>query len=235
MFPALASNVINPDAGTVESVPNQNYLLYGGVYYQPVPPPHSVVVTHSTIPKPDLVPALGEPAPDVVSPAVPAEIPLPATDTETNCSDLSVPLTETPSVSATTDDTVKAPANPKTQEGQEFAMPEKTSSIKKSRRKSRPRSRSSSSRTSEPSQAPRPSGVSPSDSLANAKRVRGVGRGKPKDAISVPISTPLVGVTTPRENLRITIPAKGGPRKVEIIPDYPANIEHLAPLEDEIR
>ena len=57
MFPALAPNVINPDAGTVESVPNQNYLLYGGVYYQPVPPPHSVVVTNSAIPKPDLVPA----------------------------------------------------------------------------------------------------------------------------------------------------------------------------------
>ena len=236
MFPSLASNVINPDASTVESVPNQNYLLYGGVYYQPVPPPHSVVVTHSMIPKPDLVPALGEPVPDVASSAVPAEIPLPATDTETNCSDLSVPLTETPSASVNTDDTVKVPANPKMQEVQEFTIPEKTSSTRKSRRKSRPWSQSSSSRTSEPSQTPRPSGVSPSNSLANAKRVRGVGRGKAKDVISpMPISTPLVGVATPRENLRITVPAQGGSRKVEIIPDYPANIEHLAPLEDEIR
>ena len=236
MFPALAPNVINPDAGAVESVPNQNYLLYGGVYYQPVPPPHSVVVTHSAIPKPDLVPAVSEPAPDVVPPAVPAEIPLPATDTETNCSDLSVPLTETPSASALTDDTVKVPANPETQEGQVFAVPEKTSSVKKTRRKSRPRSRSSSSRTSEPPQNRQPSGVSPTDSLASAKRVRGIGRGKAKEAMSpIPTARPLVGVATPRENLRITVPAKGGPRKVEIIPDYPANIAHLAPLENEIR
>ena len=94
MFPSLAANVINPDASTVESVPNQNYLLYGGVYYLPVPPPHSLVVTHSAIPKPDLVPAPGKSVPDVAPPVVPAEIPLPATDTETNCSDFSVPLTE---------------------------------------------------------------------------------------------------------------------------------------------
>ena len=235
MFPALAPNVINPDAGAVESVPNQNYLLYGGVYYQPIPPPHSVVVTHSAIPKPDLIPAVSEPVPDVVPPVAPAEIPLPTTDTETNCSELSVPLTETPSASAPTDDTVKASTDPETQEGQAFAVPEKTSSAKKTRRKSRPRSRSSSSRTSE-SQNRQPSGISPTDSLASAKRVRGIGRGKAKEATST-VSTvrPLVGVATPRENLRITVPAKGGPRKVEIIPDYPANIAHLAPLENEIR
>ena len=238
MFPSLAPNVINPDASTVEPIPNQNYLLYGGVYYQPVPPPHSLVVTHSAIPKPDLVPAPGEPASNVAPPVVPAEIPLPATDTETNCSDLSVPLTETHSASVTTDDTVKTPANLKMQEGQEFAIPEETASneAKKVRRKSRPRSRSSSSHTSEPSQVPRPSGVSPSNSLANAKRVRGVGRGKAKEATSsMPMSIPLVGSALPRENLKITVPAKGGSRKVEIVPDYPANIEHLAPLEDETR
>ena len=57
MFPPLAPNVINPEASAVESLPNQNYLLFGGVYYQPVPPPHNVVVTHSAVPKPDLVPA----------------------------------------------------------------------------------------------------------------------------------------------------------------------------------
>ena len=123
-------------------------------------------------------------------------------------------------------------------QGQDFAVPEETASneTKKVRRKTRPRSRSSSSRTSEPSQVPRPYGVSPSNSLANAKRVRGIGRGKAKEAMSAtPMTIPLVGVTLPRENLKITVPTKGGSRKVEITPDYPANIEHLAPLEDETR
>ena len=241
MFPPMAPNVLNPDASTVESIPNQNYLLYGGVYYQPVPPPHSVVVTHSTVPKPDLVPAPVEPSPNAAPPVVPAEIPLSATDTETNCSNLSVPLMETHSASVATDDTVvKPPANSETQEGQEFAAPKEPSSsgTKKVRRKSRPRSRSSSSRTSEPSQVHCPQGVSPSDSLTNAKRVRGVGRGKAKEAahLAPMLSTiPLTGATLPRENLRITVPAGGGPRKVEITPDYPANIAHLAQLEDGTR
>ena len=30
MFPPLASNVITPEANTVEPLPNQNYLLFGG-------------------------------------------------------------------------------------------------------------------------------------------------------------------------------------------------------------
>ena len=241
MFPTLASNVLNPEASAVEPIPNQNYLLFGGVYYQLVPPPYSVVVNHSTVPKPDLVPAPVGLAPNTGLPVVPAEIPLPATNTETNGSDLSVPLVETHSASVTTADAVaKPPANPETKEDREFAVPKEPSSSgsTKVHRKARPRSRSSSSRNSEPSQAHRPQGVSPSDSLTNAKRVRGIGRGKAKEAANsmpMPSSIPLTGATLPRENLRITVPAGGGPRKVEIVPDYPANIAHLAKLEDETR
>ena len=233
MFPPLAPNVINPEASAVGPIPTQNYLLFGGVYYQPVPPPHSVVVTHSTVPKPALVPAPVEPSPNAAPPVVPAEIPLPATDTETNGSDLSVPLTGPSSASVTPADTIiKSPANPETKD-QEFAAPKELSSSEttKVRRKSRPRSRSSSSRNSEPSQVHRPQGVSPSDSLTNAKRVCGIGRGNAKEAANsmpMPSSIPLTGATLPRENLRITIPAGGGQRKVEIVPDYPANVAHLA-------
>ena len=240
MFPPLASNVINPEASAVESLPNQNYLLFGGVYYQPVPPPHNVVVTHSTVPRPDLVPAPIGPMPSVDLPVAASEIPLPATatDTETNASDLSVPLIEAPSASAATDDTVvKLPSNPQTKEDREFAVPKEPSSSgsTKTRRKARPRSRSSSSRSSEPSQARRPQGVNPSDSLTNAKRVRGVGRGKAKEAANVmPSSNLLTGAVAP-ENIRITVPAGGGSRKIEIVPDYPANIAHLAKLEDDTR
>ena len=72
MFPPLASNVINPDTNAVEALPNQNYLLYGGVYYLPVPPPHNVVVTHSAVPKPDLVPAPVKPTPEMAPPGSPS-------------------------------------------------------------------------------------------------------------------------------------------------------------------
>ena len=172
MFPPLASNILSPEASAVASVPNQNYLLFGGVYYQPVPPPHNVVVTHSTVPKPDLVPVPVGLVLDADLPVAPAEIPLPATDTETNGSDLSIPLVEVAPTSATTADTVaKPPANPETKEDREFAVPKEPSSSgsTKVRRKARPRSRSSSSRNSEPSQVHRPQGVSPSDFLTNAK------------------------------------------------------------------
>ncbi len=241
MFPPLASNIINPEASAVESLPNQNYLLFG-VYYQPVPPPHNVVVTHSTVPRPDLVPAPLGPLLNVHLPVAASEIPLPATatDTETNGSDLSVPLVEVaPTSAAIADTAAKTPANPDPKEDKEFAVPKEPSSSgsTKTHRKARPRSRSSSSPNSEPSQAPRPQGVSPSDSLTNAKRVRGIGRGKAKEAANVmpmPSSNLLTGAVA-LENIRITVPTGGGSRKIEIVPDYPANIGHLAKLEDETR
>ena len=242
MFPPLASNAITPEASAVESLPNKNYLPFGGVYYQPVPPPHNVVVTHSTVPRPDLVPAPIGPMPSVDLPVAASEIPLPATatDTETNASDLSIPLVEAPSASAATNDTVvKLPSNPQAKEDRGFAVPKEPSSSgsTKTRRRARPRSRSSSSRNSEPSQARRPQGVNSSDSLTNAKRVRGVGRGKAKELANVmPTPSPnlLTGAVAP-ENIRITVPAGGGSRKVEIVLDYPANIAHLAQLEDDTR
>ena len=50
----------------------------------------------------------------------------------------------------------------------------------------------------------------------------------------MPSSIPLTGANAP-ENLRITVPARGGPRKIKIVLSYPANIAHLAKLEDDTR
>ena len=233
VFPPLAPNVLHPEANAVEPIPNQNYLLFGGVYYQPVPPPHNVVVSQSAVPKPDLIPVAVETTPGANPSLAAAEIPLPATDTETNASDLSIPLAEVPIVP---DDTaIKPPSELRAGEEKEFAVPKEPSASgsAKTGRKARPRSRSSSSPNSEASQSRRPQGVSPSDPLTNAKRVRGVGRGKAKETATTPPHL-LAGAVAP-ENLRITVPSGGGPRKVEIIPDYPANIAHLASLENDTR
>ena len=235
VFPPLAANSINPDANATACSATQNYILYGGVYYYPVPPPHNVVVSQSAVPKPDLVPVPAEPTLDAVPPVIPSEIPLPATDTEAEIdSNMSAPAANTPSTSATTNDTVtEPPANSKTQGSSDFAVPTGTTS-KKARRKSRPRSRSSSSRNSEPSQTRRSPGAIP-DFLVDAQKVRGIGRGKPKDTVPLPAPIPFAGTTLPKENLKITVPSGNGPRKVDIIPDYPANIAHLAGLESETR
>ena len=55
MYPALPSpqgSVPN----TVVSSPPQDRILIDRVYYQPVPPPHNVVVAQSSIPTPNLAP-----------------------------------------------------------------------------------------------------------------------------------------------------------------------------------
>ena len=126
--PGLAPNVVNPEASAVIPIPTQNYLLFGGVYYQPVPPPHNVVVSQSTIPKPALVPVPITPLSNTAPPVVPAEIPLPVTDTETNGSDLDGPLIETHSASVTPSNAIiESPPKPESKEDQEFAVPKEPS------------------------------------------------------------------------------------------------------------
>ena len=164
---------------------------------------------------------------------VPAEIPLPATDTDTNCSDLDIPLIETLPASVPPSQTIiESPPKPEIPEAPEFAVPKEPSpkGSTRDRGKSQPRSRSETSR------GPHPQGVNPSDPSTNVKRVRGIGRGKIREtANTVPAanSNLLAGVALPRDNLRITIPSGDGRRKVEVVPDYPANVAHLAGLEDD--
>ena len=227
MYPSLTTEASAPPQAT--SSPPQDRILIRGVYYQPVPPPHNVVVTQSSIPTPALAPA---------------EIPLPATDNDANGSDYDSIVTahsggESPSSSATVTDPIVTPA-PKG--AQEFAVPENPPSgcatkTSKDRRRSRPRSRSSSSRRSrnrrqEMSRASNPQGITPPDTTV--KRIRGIGRGKAKETVEAPLlapTTPLSGITVPRENVRITIPAGSNQRIVEVIPGYPTNVCHLAKLE----
>ena len=248
MFPSLEipdvpMEQVNPAPSTSTSM--QNYIILGGVYYQQVPPPHNVVVSQSSIPTPALVPVpvpvvnlSRVPSPVVPSipvtssaPSVePSEVPLPTTDTEA----------EDKEVTATKDG-ITAAANAvfssaiDTQQGNEIApatIAPSQDSIDDGKR-SQPRSRSSSFRRSQqPSEMMiKPAGVAPNDT--SSKKIRAIGRGKTKNhGLPSTPATPLGKITTPRENLRITIPAKGGKRLVEILPgDYPANIQHLAKLE----
>ena len=250
MFPSLApqepaSNPSGSDVVPVVPLLTQNYILMGGVYYQPVPRPHNVVVAQSLIPTPALSPiptaSTSIPAPAVV----PAEIPLPTTDNETNGSDQDGSSADANSGADALPSSAAAIESQPIQESsgvQEFAVPKNLSlsSSNKDRRRSRPRSRSSSSRRSdslpEASRVSRPQGVTPPDALSNAKRIRGIGRGKnenPGNAPFLALSTPLAGVTAPWENLRITIPAGSNQRIVEVIPDYPTNVAHLVKSEKE--
>ena len=110
--------------------------------------------------------------------------------------------------------------------------------VSKDRRRSRPRSRSSSSRCADSRRrdevcASIPRGINPPEVTSNLKRVRGIGRGKAREA-KAPLLAPtssLSGTTMPKEGLRITIPAGSNTRIVEVIPAYPANVEYLAKLE----
>ena len=96
MFPSLET----PDVSMEQThpAPAQNYIVYGGMYYQQVPPPHNVVVSQSAIPTPALIPvtvaptATPAPVTTVATPAtsepqaptvVPSEVPLPVTPTDT--------------------------------------------------------------------------------------------------------------------------------------------------------
>ena len=70
MYPSLTPEVSVSNQAVPSPPPDP--ILIGGVYYQPVPPPHNIVVAQSSIPTPALAPA---------------EVPLPTPDNETNGSD----------------------------------------------------------------------------------------------------------------------------------------------------
>ena len=245
MFPSLeVPDIPMEQANSVPptSTSMQNYIILGGVYYQQVPPPHNVVVSQSSIPTPALVPV---PVPvRVPSPVVPTRIPETSSAPSVVPSEVPLPTTDTEAEDKETEatkDGIAAAANAvfnpatDTQLGNEtapatIAPPQGSVDDKK---QSRSRSRSSSSRRSrQPSEMmTQPAGVAPNDT--SAKKIRGIGRGKTKNpGLSSTPATPMGNITTPRENLRITIPAKSNKRLVEILPsEYPANIQHLAKLE----
>ena len=247
MFPSLEVPEVSMDRAnsvpsTSTSMPMQNYIILGGVYYQQVPPPHNVVVSQSSIPTPALVPVpvpvrvpspvvpTGIPETPAAPSVVPSEVPLPTTDTEAEDQDTEA----TKDGIAAAAEAVFNPATD-TQLGNDTdpsatTLPQGSVDDKKL---IQPRSRSSSSRRSrQPSvKKTQPAGISPHDTTS--KQVRAIGRGKAKNSgLPNAPSTPMGNMTTPRENLKITIPAKGGKRLVEIIPnEYPANIQHLSSLE----
>ena len=207
------------------------------------------MVSQSAIPTPALIPVTAAP------PAAPVSAPVPATALTTSApAEPQAPTTVPSEVHLPWSDdesTTKGAGTPKdgiiaaaaavdpepVKNEKEPSEPQAISSqeVVTDRRRSRPRSRSTSSCQSDKQfeVAKKLQGVALSD--AGSKKVRGIGRGKPKNQGPVVApSTSLGNITAPRENLRITIPAGSNKRIVEVIPnDFPANIQYLANLEGE--
>ena len=153
-----------------------------------------MVVSQSSIPTPALVPVttapLLTPSPLVptMTPApvtlpapsvVPSEVPLPVTDNELEDKEPEAPKD---GIAAAAAEAVINPV-PTTQGEKESAPPAAPSQDSANdRRRSRPRSRSSSSRRSDkrPKTVTKPMGLTPPPPDASAKKIRGIGRGKPK-------------------------------------------------------
>ena len=239
MFPSLEAPEAPMVPVSTASAPAHNYILLGGLYYQQVPPPHNVVVSQSAIPIPALVPVTTAPSAASVTvpttsavaeihapPTAPSEVPLPLSDDDSIAKETETPKDGIAAAAAA----VSPEPEKRTYERPTAPIPDVVSD----QSRSHPRSRSASSCRSDTNAATKkPQGISPPSS--DSKKVRGIGRGKPKTQGSlVTPSTSLGNITAPRENLRITIPAGSNKRIVEIIPnDFPANIQHLANLEGE--
>ena len=256
MFPSLETPMAPQPYPTSPSIAH-NYILVGGVYYQAVPPPHNVVVAQSMIPTPVLVPvqdasashpaiastadSAGAPVPDVEPPNVPekeeAEGNNDHEDANSGLGSVSQPIAAR---AAEPDFVLKTEEGQEGQNTQEETPTEDSApNPKQSQMGSRASSPCHSEKTVTSSRTPR--GVTPIDVIASAQKIRGVGRGKPKDqGPLVAPSTPLNSISAPRENFRITITAWSDKRLVERIPNsflqiYPDNVSHLAKLETEVR
>ena len=244
MFPSLETPDAPMEPTNPAPVPAHNYILLGGLYYQQVPPPHNVVVSQSAIPTPALIPVTAAPpaAPVIVPttsataeiqapPTAPSQVPLPLSDDDSTTKGAGTPKDGIAAAAATLDPEPEKKASKKKASEHPAVQ---SQDVVTDQRRSRPRSRSTSSCQSDKHEvAKKPQGVALSD--VGSKKVRGIGRGKPKtQGPLVAPSTSLGSITAPRENLRITIPAGSNKRIVEVIPnDFPANIQHLANLEGE--
>ena len=219
MYPALPSSTKPSQSQPVVPLPH-GQILINGVYYQPVPPPHNVVVATSSIPTTPMVqpeastsaaPTPSVPATPVVQPPVVAPQEQPAPTTE-----------------------------PKV--GLEFAMPEeppfqkverksrkKSRSLSKSRSKSRSHSRARKNGGSKKSSTPQ----QPTTALETLQTRSGRGRGKKRPEMT---NAPIIVPTTYSHLLHVPEP-KGGPtvtfskdaqlRKVE------KTVQHLERLSTE--
>ena len=239
MYPALLSPQGSVPAAPI-ALPNR--ILVGGVYYERVPPLHNVVVAQSSILMPPLVP--------VNTPVNTPEDPLTFTPNgaitvETKGDPITIanpPATgnqESPAVSCSSAEVTAPKEGPEFTQWQAPLPANQPSKVPKNGRRERPRSWSSSSHRSDSRQrdearASIPRGVIVPEAPSTLKRVRGIGRGKAKEA-KAPLLAPtslLSGTTKPKEGLRIPIFADSDKRIVERV-SYPANIEHLAGLEGE--
>ena len=212
MYPALPSPQEPPKPEPQVPLPHGRILL-NGIYYDPVPPAHNVVVATSSIPSTPMVrPVEPTPTTSTVAKETPATaVPIPA-----------APATEKPKV------------------GLEFAMPEdppfqkvERKARKKSRSLSKTRSKSRSQSRNRRSTDAKKSAVSQQTSVDVSKMRSGRGRGKKKpEMTSAPIIVPtsyshLLHIPEPKGGLTVTFSKEEQLRKVE------TTVQHLEKLSTE--
>ena len=194
MFPSLETPDAPMEPTNPVPVPAHNYILLGGLYYQQVPPPHNVVVSQSAIPTPALIPVTAAPpaAPVIVPttsataelqapPTAPSEVPLPLSDDDSTTKGAGTPKDGIAAAAAALD------PEPEKKTSERPAV--QSQDVVTDQRRSRPRSRSTSSCQSDKHSevVKKPQGVALSD--AGSKKVRGIGRGKPKN--QGPLGSPI--------------------------------------------
>ena len=203
-------------------------VLLNGIFYQPVPAPHNVVVAQSSIPAPTMVPCT-----PAAEPSVPAQNAVSAPP----AAEPAVPAPTAVSAPPATEPAVPAPAMPiepeKPRVGLEFAMPE-TPPPKKSVSKksinglwltSRSRSRSS-SKQREKRKSPKASPEKPTIDV----RPTGRGRGRKKPEMT---NAPII-VPTTHSHLISTAKLKPG-LTVNLSTEnpIPRSVQHLSQLTTE--
>ena len=231
MYPSLPSPQGSVPPSVTTPVPHGQILL-NGVYYQPVPAPHNMVVAQSVIPQPSIVPiapaeapALSTPASmmteltsDSMVPTEPAEAPMSSTEGAT----LATPAVAGTKTGSSATRSPSVSSEPKV--GFEFAMPKSPPPANRPAKKAkdgrrlrcRTRSSSSTGSTSRQHEEARasitPRGINTSDvPIPTLKRGRGRGRGKIMELTNAPLLISMVqshlsGITKPKEGLKITIP-----------------------------
>ena len=238
MYPSLPSPQDPAPPAAAPPLPH-GHILVGGVYYQPVPAPHNVVVAQSAVPPPSLVPVAPTEAPALSTPN--------DSDAESIVVVKSAEIPEsragTQSGSSVSSTTTKKP-EPKV--GLEFAMPKtpppanRPAKKAKNGRRSWQRSRSSSSNRSSSQRdeirASIPRGVNTSDVPApTLKGARGRGRGKIVETnapLLIPTTPyPFNGVIKPKERLKVTVSAGDNAKKDEATTAFPPVIQHLSNLD----
>ena len=236
MYPSLPSPQLSATPAAAPPLP-QGHILVDGVYYQPVPASHNVVVVQSSVPPLSMIPVMFT---ETTSLNTPTE-----SDAETIVVVVSTEILESRAEAQSgSSASLVTTKNSEPKVGLEFTMPKTpppiNRSVKKAKnsRRSQQRSRSSSSNRSSSHQRDKarasiPRGVNISDVPApTLKRARGRGKTVETNApLLIPtVSSHLSSVTKPKAGLKVTIVAEDIVKNGEASTAFPPAIQHLSDL-----